>query len=67
MTKPNAQPDWNVAFFDGQPEIVVNLPAVALLMKSAPCGLEEATRRMRRLLPPHIFAELSELLKEDPS
>lgn len=67
VTRRNTEPDWNVAFFDGQPEVVVNLPAVALLMKNAPCGFEEATRRMHRSLPPDIFAELSELLKEDPS
>lgn len=53
-----SRPDWNVAVVDGQPEVVVNLAAVAVLVKRAPVGEAEALRRMERLLDPKVYAAL---------
>ncbi|GAA2180966.1 hypothetical protein GCM10009785_13940 [Brooklawnia cerclae] len=61
MTTPTT-PDWNVAIVDGQPEVVINLPAVAALVKTAPIGQAEAMRRLRSFLPPESYAEIKRLV-----
>ncbi|WP_288799428.1 hypothetical protein [uncultured Arsenicicoccus sp.] len=53
-----SRPDWNVAIIDGQPEMTVNLAAVAVLVKRAPVGEAEALRRMQGLLDPEAYAAL---------
>lgn len=59
----STQPDWNVAIIDGQPELVVNLAAVAALAKLAPIGEAEALRRLEASMPAEAFAQIKELVK----
>jgi len=40
-------PDWQVAVIDGEPEVVINAPAIAVLIKQSPLGSAEAARRLR--------------------
>ena len=49
--------DWNVAVFDGEPEMVANLAAVAEMVRHAPIGEPAAIERLRRsgsFTPQHI-------------
>lgn len=41
-------PDWNVAILDGNPEVVLNLAAVAEMVRHAPIGEAAAIERLRR-------------------
>ncbi|MGC3954600.1 MAG: hypothetical protein QM804_10160 [Propionicimonas sp.] len=59
--RPTDGPDWDVAI-DGQPEVVVNLAAVAVLVKNAPIGQAEAMRRLRGPLDEVHYAALVELV-----
>lgn len=51
--------DWNVAILDGSPEAVVNLPAVAAMVKASPLGIAEAMRRLRAARTPEDLRSFS--------
>lgn len=57
----NTTPDWDVAILDGQPEAIVNTAAVVQLMLDAPCGYDEAMRRIEQMLPnrPDLVAHIA--------
>lgn len=45
--EPELEPDdWNIAVINGEPELVINLPALKVFMKFSPLGEVEARRRL---------------------
>lgn len=49
---------WDVAVIDGEPQTVVNLAAVAELVKVSPLGLDIALWRMRGVLSSEHYGRL---------
>lgn len=55
-------PNWDVAIVDGQPETVINVAAVAEMVKHSPLGEETALAVMRAMLSTEHFAALESAL-----
>ena len=62
---PSEVPDWNIATIDGQPEVVINMPAIAALAKGSPLGLPVVMERMRTALDEEDYAKLVPLVGEE--
>ena len=53
---------WDVAVIDGKPQTVINLAAVAELVKASPLGQDIALWRMRGVLSAEHYGQLAELV-----
>ena len=53
---------WDVAVIDGKPQTVVNLAAVADLVKTSPLGVDVALHRMRDVLAAEHYRHLVKLV-----
>lgn len=53
---------WDVAIIDGEPQTVINLAAVAELVKVSPLGQDIALWRMRKALSAEHYGQLVELV-----
>lgn len=56
---------WDVAVVNGQPEIVVDAPTVAEMVRNSPLGVDAALDRMRGALPATLFLHVRNLVGAD--
>lgn len=55
-------PDWNVATIDGRPEVMVNLAAIAGLVRHSPLGVPAALAALAGHMPAHALDQLAALV-----